>query len=247
MNKKKKATGKITEGERIVSPFLPPGCDYYIAPSILSANFIDLKGDISAAIDAGCRWFHLDIMDGHFVPNITFGPPLVKSIRKTFPDIFLDAHLMIENPLKFIQPFVDSGVNLITLHSETCPDLNRALKYIHGRGVYAGLSVKPKTSSRILEPVLKDVDLILIMSVEPGFGGQELIPTTLNKVRHFCLKKKKEGYRFAIEIDGGINEKTAPLAFAAGIEVFVAGSAIFGDGKIAKNIKALNRSLSHVA
>lgn len=238
---------KTAGNERIASPFLAPGHDFYIAPSLLSANFAALETDISTAMESGCQWFHLDIMDGHFVPNITFGPPLVKSIRKVFPDIFLDAHLMIENPLKFIKPFVDAGVNLITLHSEVCPDLHRAVRYIHDKGIFAGLTLKPKTSPKILEYVLEDVDLILVMSVDPGFGGQELIPTTLNKVRHFSLRKKKEGYRFALEIDGGINEKTAPLALAAGAEVFVAGSAVFGQGKIARNIKALNRSLSNAA
>lgn len=247
MRKKKIPFNKTVSQKKITSPFLAPGHNFYIAPSLLSANFAALETDIQAAMESGCHWFHLDIMDGHFVPNITFGPPLVKCIRKAFPDIFLDAHLMIENPFKFIKPFVDAGVNLLTLHAEVCPNLHRAIRYIHDKGIYAGMTLKPKTSPKILEPVLKDVDLILVMSVEPGFGGQELIPTTLNKVRHFSLKKKKEGYRFALEIDGGINKKTAPLALAAGAEVFVAGSAVFGEGKIARNIKALNRSLSNAA
>jgi ribulose-phosphate 3-epimerase len=247
MRKRRISSGKNLKEGRITSPFLKSGHDFYIAPSLLSANFAALETDITCAIESGCQWFHLDIMDGHFVPNITFGPPLVKSIRKSFPDIFLDAHLMVENPFRFVKPFVDAGVNLITLHAEVCPDLQRAIRYLHDRRVYAGLTLKPKTSPRILEPALKDVDLVLVMSVEPGFGGQDLIPTTLNKVRHFSLRKKTEGYRFTLEIDGGINEKTAPLALAAGAEVFVAGSAVFGEGKIAKNIKALNRSLSNVA
>ena len=247
MRKKRIPINKASSQKKITSPFLPRGHYFYIAPSLLSANFAALETDIGAAIKAGCHWFHLDIMDGHFVPNITFGPQLVKCIRESFPDIFLDAHLMIEKPFKFIKSFINAGVNLITLHTEVCSDLRRAVRYIQDKGIYAGLTLKPKTSPRILDPVLKDVDLILVMSVEPGFGGQELIPRTINKVRHFSLKKKKEGYRFALEIDGGINEKTAPLALAAGAEVFVVGSAVFKEGKIAKNIKTLKRSLSNAA
>jgi len=182
-------------------------------------------------------------MDGHFVPNITFGPPLIKSIRKAFPRIFLDAHLMIEEPMRYLKDFVKSGADLITVHGEVCQDVVKTVRKIHKAGVYAGLTIKPRTSMKLLEPALKYVDLVLVMSVEPGFGGQELIPRTLNKVRQFRLKKEKQKYSYVIEIDGGINKDTAPLAFAAGAEVFVAGSFIYGDGNPSRNIKTLKRSL----
>jgi ribulose-phosphate 3-epimerase len=229
------------------TPFLSRNQRFEIAPSILAADFSSLDREISRAIRNRCRWFHLDIMDGHFVPNISFGPHVVSCIRKSFPGIFLDAHLMLEFPFKILPAFVKAGANLITIHPEACQDALRAVRNIHSAGVYAGLSIKPRTSLKILESALKEVDVIMIMSVEPGFYGQDLIPYTLNKVRDLSLKKHREKYRFTIQIDGGINEKTAPLALAAGAEVFVAGSAVFQNGKIAENIKNLRRSLENAS
>jgi len=229
------------------TPFLSRKQRFEIAPSILAADFSSLEKEISKAVKARCRWFHLDIMDGHFVPNISFGPHVTQCVRTSFPRIFLDAHLMVEFPFKYLPAFVKAGVNLVTVHAEVCRDALKAVRDIHHAGIYAGLSVKPRTSIKVLEPALKELDLILIMSVEPGFYGQELIPSTLNKVRDLSLKKQKDQYRFTIQIDGGINEKNAPLAFAAGAEVFVAGSAVFQEGNIAENIKALMRSLENAS
>jgi ribulose-phosphate 3-epimerase len=225
------------------TPFLSRKQRFEIAPSVLAADFSALDRDISKAVKNRCRWFHLDIMDGHFVPNISFGPHVVRCIRKAFPRIFLDAHLMVEYPFKILPDFVKAGVNLVTIHAEVCKDVQRAVRTIHAAGVFAGLSVKPRSSLKILEPALKEVDMILIMSVEPGFYGQEIIPSTLNKVRDLSLKKRQDKYRFTIQIDGGINPRTAPLALAAGAEVFVAGSAVFQNQRIAENIKNLRRSL----
>ncbi|HOE63852.1 MAG TPA: ribulose-phosphate 3-epimerase [Candidatus Sumerlaeota bacterium] len=236
---------KSSPAKDIRSQLLPKGSKFCIAPSILSADFATLKDDIGKTVKAGSRMIHLDIMDGHFVPNLTFGAPLVKCVQKHFPKLFLDAHLMVENPLGYLEDFTKAGVHLVTIHSEAVPNVKRAVRLIHAAGLFAGISIKPKTSIGVLEPILNELDLILIMSVEPGFGGQKLIPTTLNKVRELRLLRDKKGYPFVIEIDGGIDTKTAPLAMSAGAEVFVAGSAVFPEGKKIQKFRALERSLEN--
>ncbi|MFW5864253.1 MAG: ribulose-phosphate 3-epimerase [bacterium] len=210
-----------------------------MAPSILSANFASLAQELRKMARAKCYWTHLDIMDGHFVPNITFGPPAVESIRKVSSRLFLDAHLMIEDPMKYYERFAEAGADLINIHAEVVEDLPKALKKIKKAGVRVGVTLKPKTPVKAVKPVLDIVDMVLVMTVEPGFGGQSMMPNTLSKVRHLARRRARKGYNFLIQVDGGINEKTAGLAVAAGANVLVAGSAIFGSGNIAQNISNL--------
>ncbi len=221
------------------------GSAVLIAPSLLSADFSHLAGELRLVERAGCHWIHLDIMDGHFVPNLTFGPPVVNALRGVGRKLFFDAHLMVENPRQYIRPFADAGVQLLTVHQEACADQTAAvLRAIRKAGLQSGVSIRPRTPVSVLEDCLDSADLVLIMSVEPGFGGQRLIPSTLNKVRQLVLERERRRIDYLIQIDGGINPETAPLAVAAGADVLVAGSAVFRDGKVADNVRALRQSLA---
>ena len=191
---------------------------------------------------AGADWLHIDVMDGHFVPNITIGAPVVRSLRKA-TGLILDCHLMIENPQDYIDDFAEAGSDYITVHAEACPNVRSIIKDIRSHGVKAGISIKPKTSDSSLKGILNLVDMVLVMTVEPGFGGQRLIPSTLNKVRQLVLERERRRIDYLIQIDGGINAETAPLAVAAGADVLVAGSAVFRDGKVGENVRALRQSL----
>jgi ribulose-phosphate 3-epimerase len=186
-------------------------------------------------------------MDGHFVPNLTFGPAVVSALRKISKRLFLDVHLMIEDPVYYAPIFIEAGANCITFHQEVVEKPERLINKIHRLNAKAGISLKPKTPLDSIAPFLKKIDLVMIMSVEPGFGGQKLIPKTLNKMRELRLLKEKMGLDLLIEVDGGINAETAPLAVAAGADVLVAGSYIFGDRRVAQNVKRLydvaNRAL----
>lgn len=196
-----------------------------IAPSILSADFGNLREDVRLVEDAGADWLHIDIMDGHFVPNLTMGPDVVKSIRKN-SKLFFDCHLMITAPEKYAPAFIDAGAELITFHAECVEDLGALADKLHNLGVKVGISVNPATPiDRVLE-VLDKIDLVLIMSVVPGFGGQKFMGEVLSKAAK--IRNHKNGKNIIIEIDGGINPETAPLASKAGIDVLVAGSAVFG-------------------
>lgn len=197
-----------------------------VAPSILSANFARLGQDIEKVQRAGADWLHIDVMDGHFVPNITIGPQVVADIRKT-TNLFFDVHLMIEHPENYIQDFAQAGADLITVHQEATSHLNRLIAMIKQTGLLAGVSLNPATPPSMLENILDDVDLVLLMTVNPGFGGQSFIPSVLPKISAVKAMMEERGKLAYLEVDGGINSHTAPQVIEAGANVLVAGSYIF--------------------
>lgn len=210
-----------------------------LAPSILAADFSKLGSEIQTCIESGIQWIHCDIMDGHFVPNISYGPSIVKSVRVTAPDAFLDVHLMIENPDNFIEDFVDSGADLISVHYEACPHLHRTIQNIKLNGCMAGVVVNPATSIELLKPILSDVDLVLIMSVNPGFGGQAFIESSFQKVKDLARVRNEMNLGFLIEIDGGVGKHNISELSQAGTDVLVAGSSVFKTDDIPKRISEL--------
>ncbi len=195
-----------------------------IAPSVLSADFSDIKGALESIRESGTTWVHLDVMDGMFVPNITFGPKFIADIRD-HSKLFFDAHLMVHEPARYIEQFAKAGCECITVHTEACTDIQATLDLIKAQGVKCGLSIKPNTPVEDVEPYLDQVDLVLVMSVEPGFGGQGLIPHTLGKVRR--LAEIRGDRRYLISIDGGVNYKTIGEVYESGVDVAVTGSAFF--------------------
>jgi ribulose-phosphate 3-epimerase len=197
-----------------------------IAPSILSADFARLGEEINDVARAGADWIHIDVMDGHFVPNLTIGPLVVEAIRKITP-LTLDVHLMIENPDDYIDAFCRAGSDIITVHYEACTHLHRTVHSIKEHGVKAGVAINPATPLQLIEPILADIDLLLIMTVNPGFGGQTFISSTLEKIRAAHSWKAANRPNLHIEVDGGVNELTAGQVIAAGADVLVAGNAIF--------------------
>ncbi|MGB8475479.1 MAG: ribulose-phosphate 3-epimerase [Candidatus Acidiferrum sp.] len=213
-----------------------------LAPSILSANFAQLGAEAKAALEGGGTVLHLDVMDGHFVPNLTIGPPVVASLRKTIPDVTFDCHLMIENADEFIPAFAEAGANWISVHQEACVHLDRTLHLIESHGCKAGVVINPATPVHMLDDVLEIVHHVLVMSVNPGFGAQHFIANSLKKVKTLARIRESCGLGFRIEIDGGVTLDTVGDIVRAGAEILVAGNAVFSHGDVRENARTLLRA-----
>ncbi len=217
-----------------------------IAPSLLAANFLNLKAECTMLNESEADWFHLDVMDGRFVPNISFGIPIIESIRRatTKP---LDVHLMIEEPGKFAEAFKKAGADILTVHFEVCPNLHRNIQQIKSLGIKAGVALNPHTPVHFLSDILQDIDVVLLMSVNPGFGGQKFIPHTYEKIRALREMIWKGGFKTLIEVDGGVSLENAPDLVKAGCDVLVTGNAIFSSDNPKETIarmKALKHSIT---
>ena len=214
-----------------------------LAPSILSADFARLLEDVKKVEKAGCEYLHIDVMDGHFVPNITLGPGIVKSLRKDVNMVF-DAHLMIENPDNYIKEFADAGCAIIVVHQEACTHLHRTIQNIKSHGIKAGVALNPATPIETIKYVLQDVDMVLLMSVNPGFGGQSYIPVVTEKIKELKALIDKMNLDIDIEVDGGVKPSNIAEVVNAGANVIVAGSAIFNAGNIDEAVKSLRENAS---
>ncbi|MED3552234.1 ribulose-phosphate 3-epimerase [Cytobacillus praedii] len=215
-----------------------------VAPSILSADFSKLGEEIKDVERGGADYIHVDVMDGHFVPNITIGPLIVEAIRPV-TKLPLDVHLMIENPDQYIESFADAGADYITVHVEACRHLHRTIHLIKSLGVKAGVVLNPATPVQMIQDIIEDVDMVLLMTVNPGFGGQKFIPSVLRKIAAVKKMADDRGLNIEIEVDGGVNEETAKLCVEAGANVLVAGSAVYNQKDRAKAIAAIKGSAIH--
>lgn len=210
-----------------------------LAPSILSADFSNLGEQVQLISEAGAGLVHIDVMDGHFVPNISFGAPVMKSLNRWNTSPY-DVHLMIENPDQYIADFVTDKTEYIVVHQEACRHLHRTVQNIKSHGIKAGVSLNPATPVSVLECILGELDLVLVMSVNPGFGGQRFISQTLEKISELDQIRKEKGYQYKIEIDGGVSLENVEMIRDAGCDIFVAGSAVFGAPDISQRVKAFN-------
>ena len=211
-----------------------------IAPSLLSANFYNLKDDLERLKNEGIKYLHLDVMDGNFVPNISFGLPIIKSVRKN-TDFILDCHLMIEKPERYLEDFKNAGADILTVHQESTIHLQRTLNEIRRLGMKAGVSLNPSTSEETLKYIMDDLDLILIMSVNPGFGGQSYIKAVDEKIKRVKKMIVESGKDIMLEVDGGVNKDNIKYLESLGVDLFVAGSAAFKNSEIEKNLEELRR------
>lgn len=209
-----------------------------VAPSLLSCDFTRMGDELRDLALAGADWAHLDVMDGHFVTNLTFGLPVIAALRPV-SDLVFDVHLMIEDPEAYLDRYIDAGADVVTVHYEACRDVTAALRAIRARGRKAGLSIKPNTPATAILPYLAEADMILVMTVEPGYGGQKLIPTCLDKLRELRDYAREAGREILLEVDGGVNATNAQAVREAGADVLVAGSAVFGAPDRAAAIRAL--------
>jgi len=216
-----------------------------LAPSILSADFSQLAKDVAQAEKGGADFVHVDVMDGHFVPNISFGAAVMKSLEGKTQMPF-DVHLMIENPDNYLEDFVTDNTAYITVHQEACPHLNRTIQHIKSLGVKAGVSINPATTLATLDFILDDVDMVLVMSVNPGFGGQKFIPSALEKIRELAEIRRAEELDFEIEIDGGVNQDNVQEIASAGTDIIVAGSAVFKTADIEDTTKQFVKKIRSV-